>query len=190
MAKKVLMTCVACGQEVLVNPITKSLPYTDQSTGGLRVEIFRFCLKHGRELPTDPQKLRDHLLNLMFSKNPNLSAMLEKDSGVDMVKLYEIVKRIAVSHDVITYEDLSQAYKVETGDDVHRRQWGPWLGLLSGRCTDAGFPPISTVVVSATDHMPGDGYWGIPGAPPHKDYNAWKAVCDQVQKADWPPALP
>ena len=190
MAKKVLMTCVACGQEVPVNPITKSLPYTDQNTGGLRIEIFRFCLKHGCELPTDPQKLRDYLINLMVSKTPNLSVTLERDHMVDMVKLYEIVKRIAVSRDVITYEDLSQAYKVETGGDVHRRQWGVWLGLLSGRCTDAGFPPISTVVVSATDSMPGDGYWGIPGSPPYKDYNAWKAVCDQVHKADWPPALP
>jgi len=110
--------------------------------------------------------------------------------AVNMVELYEIIKRIAQSKDLITYEDLSQAYKVETGDDIHRRQWGSWLGQLSGRCTDAGLPPISTVVVSDTDKLPGDGYWGIPGAPPYKDYNAWKVVCDQVYSATWPSILP
>jgi hypothetical protein len=110
--------------------------------------------------------------------------------NVDLTELYKILVRIAESKDTITYTDLSQAYKVVTRDDVHLRQWGEPLGDVSANCTNAGLPPISTVVVSATDGLPGDGYWGIAGAPPHKDYNRWKAVCHLVHNAKWPKVLP
>jgi hypothetical protein len=110
--------------------------------------------------------------------------------NVDLPELYRILVRIAESNDTITYEDLSQAYKVQTGDDIHRRQWGEPLGNVSARCTDSDLPPISSVVVSATDGLPGDGYWGIVGAPPSKDYNGWKAVCALVHAAVWPKVLP
>jgi hypothetical protein len=110
--------------------------------------------------------------------------------SVDLDVLYNILKLIAETSDIITYEQLSEAYRHRTRDDVHRRQWGSWLGEVSGRCTSAGLPPISTVVVSQTDNLPGDGYWGIAGSPPNKDYNDWKIVCNQVYKAHWPKTLP
>lgn len=110
-------------------------------------------------------------------------------NAVDMDALYLIVRRIAETRDTMTYDDLSIAYRVQTGDAVSRRSWGPALGTLSLRCTNAGLPPLSTLVIT-TDGLPGDGYWGIPGSPPRKDYRAWTKVRDVVHATSWPKVLP
>jgi hypothetical protein len=109
--------------------------------------------------------------------------------SIDMERLYEVVARIARARETITYEKLSLAFKNHTGISIHRSQWGGPLGNLSRRCSDAGLPPISTVVVSI-DGLPGYRYWGIPGAPKTKDLEAWRAVCRKVHAVSWPATLP
>jgi hypothetical protein len=108
---------------------------------------------------------------------------------IDMEGLYEVVARIARARETITYEKLSLAFKDQTGVSIHRSQWGGPLGRLSRRCTDAGLPPISTVVVSI-DGLPGYRYWGIPGAPKTKDLEAWRAVCRKVHAVGWSATIP
>jgi hypothetical protein len=110
-------------------------------------------------------------------------------ANIDMDAVYWILVRIAETQDTMTYDDLSIAYKVRTGTNVSRRSWGQVLGELSARCTNAGLPSLSTLVVT-TDGLPGDGYWGIPGSPPRKDYVAWTKVRDTVWAAKWPKVLP
>ena len=110
-------------------------------------------------------------------------------NAVNMNVLYLILKLIAETRDTMTYDDLSIAYQVRTSDRVSRRSWGASLGELSRRCTNAGLPPLSTLVIT-TDGLPGDGYWGIPGSPPRKDYVAWTKVRDAVWAAKWPKVTP
>lgn len=109
---------------------------------------------------------------------------------MNLQAVYDILRKIIQTKDTITYQDLSYAYLVNTGMRVDKRDWSSPLFEVSGRCTQAGFPPISTVVVRGDDGMPGDGYWGIPGAPPYKDYNMWKKVCSGVYATKWPAVLP
>ena len=109
---------------------------------------------------------------------------------VDLDEVYRILLRVIQTKDTITYTDLSQAYAVQRGGSISPRGWGEHLYAVSRRCTLAKLPPISTVVVNASDNMPGDGYWGIPGAPAYKDWNQWKAVLGTVYAAKWPAKLP
>ena len=104
--------------------------------------------------------------------------------------VYKILIKIIETKDTITYQELSDAYSARTGYSFDRRSWGGPLGEISRRCTDKGLPPISTIVVSEGDKMPGPGYWGIPSAPPYKDSNMWSAVRKLVNAASWPPDLP
>ncbi len=112
------------------------------------------------------------------------------ESHVDLNVVYEILLTIVRTKDTITYQELSDAYFVRADVRVERRRWGTPLGQVSRRCTEHALPPISSIVVSETDKMPGDGYWGIPGAPRKKDWNAWDVVCRQVYAATWPTELP
>lgn len=111
--------------------------------------------------------------------------------NINLEILYQILRQMATTRDTITYDQLSDAYLTRAGVKVSRRAWGPSLLEVSNRLHySLGLPPISSLVVSATDGMPSnDGYWGIPGAPPYKDYGLWRSVCEAIYTSKWPKTL-
>ena len=78
MAENMLVRCDVCGAELHGTPMQASLPYIEASSGTSRLQVFRFCLKHGREIPTDPDQQRQYLVGLLLKKNPWASAVIEK----------------------------------------------------------------------------------------------------------------
>lgn len=78
MAQNIPMKCDVCGTELIGTPMTASLPYIEAPGGASRLQVFRLCIKHGRELPTDPEQQRQYLVGLLIKKNPSISAVIEK----------------------------------------------------------------------------------------------------------------
>jgi hypothetical protein len=79
MAENMPMKCDVCGTELHGTPITASLPYTEASSGTSCLQVFRFCLKHGPEIPADQAQQMRYLVGLLIKKNPSISAMIEKE---------------------------------------------------------------------------------------------------------------
>src|SRR5215468_439410 len=91
---------------------------------------------------------------------------------IDLLVLYSVLRGVAVSKGIISYEDLSRLYHEATGDwHEPQRTWDVPLAQVNGHARAAGLPPISALVTDrprAGDNFgpPASGFWGSPGVPP------------------------
>jgi hypothetical protein len=112
--------------------------------------------------------------------------------------LYQILLRTARRPTTMTYKEVSDAYSTETGGDWRGpRTWGHSLGQINAKLHRVGCPAISAVVVSATDGLPGYGFWDCCPSVPKKPSNpsdatrVWSTILDKVYATTaWPNRLP
>jgi hypothetical protein len=114
--------------------------------------------------------------------------------------LYLVLRAWAVAkqNQTRTYAELSQDYKVRTGDwfEPHG-SWDQPLGELNRRLHAAArAPALSALVVLGATKEPGGGFWGsAPGVPPRPTNDLarlteWQRIVKAVLKYPWPPVLP
>jgi len=117
---------------------------------------------------------------------------------IDLAVLYGILRGVAMSKGIISYEELSCRYHEATGD----WQEGAWDGLLSEvnrHARAAGLPPLSAVVTDKPrreDNFepPASGFWESPGVParPRKAADrllVWMGFVNLAHRAAWPETL-
>jgi hypothetical protein len=110
---------------------------------------------------------------------------------INLDVVYRILRRAAKAKEILAYFELSDEYQAATQVYIHYRGWGPSLGDVSRRCTNAGFPPVSTIVVVNKTGLPGYNYWGhVAGAPRTYNRKAWERIRDSVWRTSWPVKLP
>ena len=61
------------------------------------------------------------------------------------------------SRPTVTYGQIEQDTRVPIGE--HGGYIGQVLGEISRRCAEQGLPPLPSVVINATDEIPGSGYF-------------------------------
>jgi hypothetical protein len=115
--------------------------------------------------------------------------------------LYHILASISGQRELLTYGDLSRAYHDATGEwhEPHR-SWDQPLGQLNTQLCEAGWPPLSAVVVLQSPDgafgEPGAGFWqsspNVPARPanPTDRTVMWAGLLEQVHRSQWPATLP
>jgi len=114
---------------------------------------------------------------------------------IDLAVLYGILRGVAMSKGIISYEELSCLYHQATGD----WQEGGWDGPLAEvnrHVRAAGLPPLSAVVTDKPrreDNFepPTSGFWESPGVParPRKAADrllVWMGFVNLAHRAVWP----
>jgi hypothetical protein len=120
---------------------------------------------------------------------------------IDLAVLYGVLRGVATSKGIISYEDLSRRYHEVTGD-WHEPQAGTWnvpLANVNGLTRAAGLPPLAAVVTDKPrqeDNFepPTSGFWGSPGVPPMPRKAAdrllvWMGFVNLAHRAAWPETL-
>jgi hypothetical protein len=107
---------------------------------------------------------------------------------VNLAALYGILRRIATTHDTLTYTDLTVAYRLDPQGKatISPRLWGVPLGHVSRWADSQDLPAISAVIYNHSLSMPGEGFWGIGTAPQTPDQTEWKKYLQEVYAANWP----
>jgi hypothetical protein len=120
---------------------------------------------------------------------------------IDLAVLYALLRRVAGSKGIVSYEDLSRLFYEATGEwhDPHGTWDGPLAGV-NGHARAAGLPPISALVTDQPDAAsgfgpPGGGFWGSPGVPPRPRKAddrllVWMGFVNLAHRAAWPETLP
>lgn len=115
--------------------------------------------------------------------------------------IYAVLAAVARDATLLTYGDLSNRYRDETGDwhEPHG-SWDVPLGQLNQMLDASGWPPLSAVVVLRAGGggfgEPGGGFWesspNIPARPADADTRTaqWGQLLNEVYEADWPTAMP
>ena len=119
---------------------------------------------------------------------------------IDLKVLYGILRGVAMSKGIISYDDLSRFYHETTGDWLEPK--GTWEGPLAevnGQAKAARLPPISALVTSRPKEgesfgPPTSGFWDSPGVPPRPvkgDYRlmVWMGFVNLAYLAAWPETL-
>lgn len=120
---------------------------------------------------------------------------------IDLAKLYNVLREVALYRGVISYEDLSRRYNEAGGDWQEEGAWGVPLAGLNGRTKAAGLPPLSALVTSkprAADNFgppTAEGFWDSPGVPPRPARRddqllIWMGFVNLAHRAAWPEELP
>jgi len=115
--------------------------------------------------------------------------------------LYGVLRDVAASKGVVSYEDLARLYHEAVGD-WHEPQAALWqvpLVEINGLARAAGLPPLSALVTDKPRRdegfgPPASGFWGSPGVParPSKADDRlmiWMGFVNLVHLAAWPEAL-
>jgi hypothetical protein len=104
---------------------------------------------------------------------------------MDLNVLYRLIRSVAVTRGMITYDDLSAKYTSLTGatPPSEHTTWNESLGHLNERLFQAniGAPAISVLVVYDHHPEPGIVFWGP---------SAWARIVEAIHDYDWPPTLP
>jgi hypothetical protein len=119
---------------------------------------------------------------------------------IDLAVLYGVLRGVAMSKGIISYEDLSRLYHEVTGD-WHEPQgiWDPSLAQVNRHAKAAGLPPLTAIVTDKPrqeDNFgpPTSGFWGSPGVPPMPRKAAdrllvWMGFVNLAHQAVWPETL-
>jgi hypothetical protein len=120
---------------------------------------------------------------------------------IDVAVLYAVLRDVARSKGIISYEDLSRLYQ-EAGGEWHEpdETWDGPLVEINGHTRAAGLPPLSTLVTckprqEGNFEPPGGGFWSSPGVPPRPRrvddcLMIWMGFLNLAHKALWPETLP
>jgi hypothetical protein len=120
---------------------------------------------------------------------------------IDLTVLYGILRGVAMSKGIISYEDLSRLYHEAMGD-WHEPQgtWDVPLAQVNGQARAAGLPPISALVTDRPRQgdnyePPASGFWGSPGVPPRPRkvddrLMIWMGFVNLAYRVAWPEKLP
>jgi hypothetical protein len=119
---------------------------------------------------------------------------------IDLAVLYGVLRKVAMSKGVISYEDLSRLYHEATGNwhEPHGT-WDVPLAEINGHARAANLPPLSGLVASKSPQEgnfgpPTAGFWESPGVPamPRKAADrllVWMGFVNLVHRATWPETL-
>src|SRR3954471_15552433 len=120
---------------------------------------------------------------------------------VNLTVLYGVLRGVATSKGIISYEDLSRLYH-EAAGDWHEPAGGAWnlpLAEVNGHARAARLPPISAVVTDKPRREdsfgpPTSGFWESPGVPPRPRKPAdrllvWMGFVNLAHQAAWPETL-
>jgi hypothetical protein len=119
---------------------------------------------------------------------------------IDLKVLYGILRGVALSKGILSYEDLSRRYHEATGDWLEPQgTWDGPLAELNGHTKAARLPPLSAVVTDRPRQEdsfapPTSGFWGSPGVPPKPRKAAdrlmvWMGFVNLAYRAAWPETL-
>ena len=120
---------------------------------------------------------------------------------IDLPALYGVLRKVATSKGIVSYEDLSRLYHEVTGDwhESEEGTWGGPLAAVNGQARAAGLPPLSAVVTDKPRREdnyepPTTGFWGSPGVPPRPNKGAdrllvWMGFVNLAHRATWPETL-
>jgi hypothetical protein len=116
----------------------------------------------------------------------------------DLDDIYFVLRGWALAKQYKTYTDLSQQYRVRTGDwfEPHL-SWDRPLGALNDRLYAATrAPALSALVVLKATGEPGGAFWECaPNVPPRPPTDVerlaeWARIVAGVHAYDWPSMLP
>jgi hypothetical protein len=119
---------------------------------------------------------------------------------IDLKVLYGILRGVAMSKGILSYEDLSRRYHEATGDWLEPQgTWDVPLAEVNGHAKAARLPPLSAVVTDRPRREdsfapPSSGFWGSPGVPPKPRKAAdrlllWMGFVNLAYRAAWPETL-
>jgi hypothetical protein len=117
---------------------------------------------------------------------------------VDLNAIYQVVRTVAVTRELISYYGLAHRYALLTGGTppAEHVDWDRALWEINERllAADLKAPPIGALVILSRHPGPSDAFWnGATNTPPRPravSDGLWRRIVAEVHDYDWPPTLP
>lgn len=101
---------------------------------------------------------------------------------ISIETIYEILIKWANNNTAKTYTDLSSEYQEKTG--IWLEPHGSWdkpLGELANILFDAGYPPLTALVVLKGKNEPGNDFWGCAPNVPKRPKNENERLTEWIR---------
>jgi hypothetical protein len=107
----------------------------------------------------------------------------------DYEAVYQILKDVIQRQDVVSYRELTDGFRLQTGKRIHWRNWAPVLDVLGDWSRRVGLPCIAAVVINRQLGRPGDRFFGRADPRKAAAREKWRKLLERVYDADWPDTM-